>query len=121
MGCGAKKRSSTKGCLRKSPKIGKCLFLSFFLCACVHVCVRVRVCMCLSVHECVRVRACVCVCVRASVRACVCVCMCVCVCVYVCVIKQELRQERTKAGISLITAILIESIMLSHTLNFSEI
>ena len=74
------------------------------MCACVSVCVRVRVCvhvcvcMCVCVHVCVRMCACacvrahVCVCVRVRVcmhvcvRACVCACVCVCACLRVCVI-----------------------------------
>ena len=47
------------------------------VCACVRVCVRVRVCAC--------VRVCVCACVRVCVCACVRVCVCACVRVYACV------------------------------------
>jgi len=72
-------------------------------CACVYVCVHVRMCsgyptgrvrvqvwcMCVCVFVCVYVceHVCVCVCARARarVRVCACACACVCVCVCVCV------------------------------------
>ena len=47
------------------------------VCACVCVCVHVRVCVCVCVH--VRV----CVCVQPRIRTCVRVCVCVCVCMTV--------------------------------------
>ena len=57
------------------------------VCACVHVCMCVRVCVhaCVCVHVCMR--ACVhCACVHVCVHACACVCacMCVCACVHAC-------------------------------------
>ncbi len=55
--------------------------------ACMHNCVRVRVCVCACVRVCICacVRVCVCACVRVCVCACVCACVCVCAYVHVCV------------------------------------